>query len=123
MRGMIDGAHSDAMTSEFNTVRLRTLRTLCDTFVPSLKVTPDPLGFWARSASDLHVDSELAAYMQASLPPPVLSALSAFLDVLAASVVDRLEFSCATVPAHRFQFRHRSRLSQILPKDGDIDIR
>lgn len=79
MRGMIDSVHSD-----FNPVRLLTLRTLCDTYVPSLKVTPDPLGFWARSASDLHVDSELAAYMGASLPPPVLSAQLAFLDVLTA---------------------------------------
>src|SRR5271170_745859 len=70
------------MTSDFTPSRLRTLRAVCDTYVPSMKVTPDPLGFWARSASDLCVDTELAAFMQASLPPPVLAAQLKLLDSL-----------------------------------------
>ena len=33
-----------------------TLRLFCDTIVPRIDHEPDPVGFWARAATDIGVD-------------------------------------------------------------------
>ncbi len=72
------------MSAELNETQLLVLRTLCDTFVPSIKVADDPTGFWARTASDLGVDKVLARYLVESVPPELRGGLLGLLDGLAA---------------------------------------
>lgn len=60
------------------------LRALCDTFVPSIQVSSDPTGFWARKASDVGADQALASYLFQYVPPEQRTALLGFLDGLAA---------------------------------------
>lgn len=55
------------MNAELNETRRTVLRALCDTFVPSIKVSDDPKGFWYSTASDLGVDRELATVRARSL--------------------------------------------------------
>lgn len=71
------------MNTELNATQRGVLRTLCDTFVPSIKVADDPTGFWARAASDLGVDCVLARNLE-GLPPDLYNGLVGFLDGLAA---------------------------------------
>ena len=47
--------------SGFTQTEQRTLRLLCDTLVPRLSATPDPAGFYARSATDLGLDRDIMA--------------------------------------------------------------
>src|SRR5258708_39985789 len=42
-------------TGHLTELQLATLRAVCDTIVPSIRVPDDPTGFWARSASDMGV--------------------------------------------------------------------
>src|SRR5712692_4381741 len=72
------------MSAELNETQLLVLRTLCDTFVPSIKVSEDPTGFWARTASDLGVDRVLATYLIESVPDELRGGLLGLLDGLAA---------------------------------------
>ena len=46
-----------------------TLRLLADTLVPSLAVEPDPDGFYARRASDLAVDGDVARVIERYVSP------------------------------------------------------
>ena len=46
-----------------------TLRLLADTLVPSLAVEPDPDGFYARRASDLAVDGDVARIIERYVSP------------------------------------------------------
>lgn len=64
-----------------------TLRTLCDTVVPSIKRDRDPHGIWARSASDLGVP-EMAEQTILDLPPEHREGLLGLLDGLAAAGFD-----------------------------------
>ncbi len=57
-----------------------TLRALCDSYVPSIAISPDPSGFWRRKASDLGVDAELEKVIQSS---PIQGPLVGLLDQLA----------------------------------------
>ena len=63
----------------------QTLRLLCDTFVPRIKAPLDPSGFWARTASDLGADNEIAAFLTTGAPPELKTGLLALLDALAAT--------------------------------------
>jgi choline dehydrogenase-like flavoprotein len=72
------------MTIQLDDTQRPVLRALCDTFVPSIKVTDDPTGFWARTASDLGVDTVLAKYLAESVPPELRGGLLGLLDGLAA---------------------------------------
>src|SRR5215510_7236595 len=72
------------MSGELNESQLLVLRALCDTFVPSIKVADDPIGFWARSASDLGVDKVLAKYLVEDVPDELRAGLLGLLDALAA---------------------------------------
>ncbi len=61
--------------------QLEILRAVCDTFVPSIPHVPDPLGFWARSATDVGVDAGIVATL-AILPEADAGGLLGLLDVL-----------------------------------------
>jgi acyl-CoA reductase-like NAD-dependent aldehyde dehydrogenase/choline dehydrogenase-like flavoprotein len=71
-------------TSELLTdARRRTLTTLCDTFVPSIEVEDDPLGFWARAASHLAVPEAIEQAL-AQVPAKQVEGLGELLDALGA---------------------------------------
>src|SRR5215212_467756 len=72
------------MNAELNETRREVLKALCDTFVPSLKVADDPVGFWARAASDLGVDCVLARSLKEDVPPELYAGLVGLLDALVA---------------------------------------
>src|ERR1700674_2261019 len=72
------------MSAALSATQRSTLRALCDTYVPSIKVPDDPIGFWARSASDLGVDEVLASYLVEQVPEPLRGGLLGLLDALAA---------------------------------------
>jgi choline dehydrogenase-like flavoprotein/heme-degrading monooxygenase HmoA len=71
------------MNAELNETRRTILRSLCDTFVPSIKVQDDPTGFWVRTASDLGVDRALAGYLAQDAPEELRDGLLGLLDHLA----------------------------------------
>src|ERR1041384_1314234 len=72
------------MTIQLDDTRTATLRALCDTFVPSIKVPDDPTGFWARTASDLGVDRVIARHLFQDVPEELRRGLLGLLDGLAA---------------------------------------
>jgi choline dehydrogenase-like flavoprotein len=58
-----------------------TLRLFCDTVVPRIERDPDPLGFWARTASDLGVP-DAAEQMIATLDDELRAGLCELLDAI-----------------------------------------
>jgi choline dehydrogenase-like flavoprotein len=72
------------MNPELNENQRAVLQALCDTFVPSIKVANDPIGFWARTASDLGVDCVLARNLKEDVPPKLYQGLVGLLDALGA---------------------------------------
>jgi len=73
------------MTNEMSETQRAVLRTVCDTFFPSLPESDDPLGFWRRKASDLQVDQLVEAYLNATVPQALRAGLFFLLEALAAS--------------------------------------
>lgn len=63
--------------------QIAVLRAVCDTFVPSIERSPDPHGFWARSATSLGVDQALLELL-ATFPDEQAAGVLALLDALAA---------------------------------------
>lgn len=59
------------------------LKTLCDTFVPSIQVDNDPTGFWARTASDIGADRVIAQALFNDVTEDQRAALVGLLDELA----------------------------------------
>ncbi len=59
-----------------------TLRTVCDTVVPSIRRDDDPDGFWARSATSLGTDEALLGVLD-TMPPDQSAGLLQLLDALA----------------------------------------
>jgi choline dehydrogenase-like flavoprotein len=72
------------MISGLSEAQSAVLQALCDTFVPCIKSTEDPTGFWARTASDLGVDRLLVQDLMESVPEQLRNALLGLLDGLAA---------------------------------------
>jgi choline dehydrogenase-like flavoprotein len=72
------------MSAGLSELQRSVLRILCDTFVPSIKVSDDPTGFWARAASELGVDEVLGKDLIERVPPPLRDGFLALLDNLAA---------------------------------------
>src|SRR5262249_61788501 len=70
------------MSAELNEIQRAVLRLLCDTFFPSIKVSDDPNGFWARAASDFGVDRVLATALVEAVPPKQRTVLLELLDTL-----------------------------------------
>ncbi len=70
------------MSVELNETQKLVLRSLCNTFVPSIKVAEDPLGFWARTASDIGADKVLAKAIFNDVPEKLRKPLVQFLDDL-----------------------------------------
>jgi len=70
--------------TELTETQRAALQAFCDTIVPSLERTDDPDGFWARRASDLHVQ-HVVEQVVLNLPDPAdREGLLQLLDVLAA---------------------------------------
>src|SRR5690349_20068135 len=69
-------------------IQCSTLRAVCDTFVPAIKTTDDSTGFWARRASDVGADEELATYVSEGVPVNVRNGLIALLNKLSAEGFD-----------------------------------
>jgi len=61
--------------------QVEVLRAVCDTFVPSVEHVPDPYGFWARSATDMGVDSGILQAL-AGLPDEDAVGLLALIDAI-----------------------------------------
>jgi acyl-CoA reductase-like NAD-dependent aldehyde dehydrogenase/choline dehydrogenase-like flavoprotein len=82
-----------ATSDLFDDAQRATLRTLCDTFIPSLDPPDgesDPYGFWARSATDAVVPEGVeVALLQAALPSEDIAGLRSLLDSLADSGMAR----------------------------------
>jgi choline dehydrogenase-like flavoprotein len=70
------------MSLELNETQKVVLRSLCNTFVPSIQVADDPLGFWARTASDIGTDKVLATALFNDVPETLRTALMKLLDDL-----------------------------------------
>jgi choline dehydrogenase-like flavoprotein len=62
--------------------QIAVLRAVCDTFVPSIEHTPDPHGFWARSATDMGADQAILQLL-GTLPDTQAAGLLLLLDALA----------------------------------------
>jgi len=63
------GGHAAADASSLTETERRVLRTLCDTLVPRLSAEPDLGGFYARCATDLHVDEDIERIVLSYLSP------------------------------------------------------
>jgi choline dehydrogenase-like flavoprotein len=72
------------MNPELNETQRTILQVLCDTFVPSIQDSDDPIGFWGRTASDLGVDCVLARNLREDVPEKLYRGLVGLLDRLAA---------------------------------------
>lgn len=69
------------MSVELDERRRLVLRALCDTFVPSIEVSDDPTGFWARCSSDLGIDRVLAKALVEDVSEELRRGLLGLLDV------------------------------------------
>ncbi len=67
---------------EMTDLQRHTLRTVCDTVVPSIPRTDDPDGFFARRATDVGADQALASTLDV-MPPEQAEGMLALLDALA----------------------------------------
>jgi choline dehydrogenase-like flavoprotein len=72
-----------AVSVVLSEIQRDTLRTLCDTFVPSLSIPGDKADFYARSASDLGVPEEVEQALATTLPDDQLEGLRGLLDAIA----------------------------------------
>jgi choline dehydrogenase-like flavoprotein len=83
---MTEALH-DGWTSLRGRARLRALRALADTWVPSLSPPPDAAdevaAFWRRSATDLGVERSVARFIDTRLPDADRAGLLKLLDLLA----------------------------------------
>jgi choline dehydrogenase-like flavoprotein len=62
--------------------QVEVLRAICDTFVPSVSHTPDPHGFWARSATDMGADQAILQLLT-TLPDDQQAGMLGLLDAIA----------------------------------------
>src|SRR5437867_3570871 len=58
-----------AMAASLSAAERHTLRLVADTLVPSLEVSPDPGGFYRRSAGDLGIDGDVARIIESYVGP------------------------------------------------------
>jgi choline dehydrogenase-like flavoprotein len=70
------------MCTKLSETQSTILRELCDTFVPSIQVNEDPVGFWTRTASAIGSDKAIAKSLFNDVPEPVRNALIGLLDDL-----------------------------------------
>src|SRR4051812_29872335 len=86
--------------------QIEVLRAICDTFVPSIEHTPDPHGFWARSATDMGADQGILQLLQ-TLPEDLQAGIWQLVDAiggqgfLAASPASREQLLRTTSLANR----------------------
>ena len=98
MPDLLDEAAQDWAADKAGQRRLKSLRAVCDTFVPAVAppktAPPDP--FWGRVASDLGVERAVAGYIASRLGDADRAGLEQFLDVLARSGFSRLPLAART---------------------------
>lgn len=70
------------MSTTMSAIQRLALRTVCDTFVPTLAESDDPHGFWRRKASDLQVEQMVEAYLSANVPEAQRAGLFFLLEAL-----------------------------------------
>lgn len=90
-------------TGVLSEMRRRTLRAICDTFVPSIETQGEReelRAFYARSASDLGVAAQIEGLLAASALPEEIEALGQLLDALAAHDLAALELDARTQLLH-----------------------
>src|SRR3954470_10696045 len=66
-----------------------TLRLFCDTIVPRIDREPDPLGHWARKATDIGVDQGVEQLI-GELAEELRTGLAQLLDALASQGLERM---------------------------------
>jgi choline dehydrogenase-like flavoprotein len=66
-----------------------TLRLFCDTIVPRIDHEPDPVGFWARAATDIGVEQGVEQLIDA-LDEELKTGLGQLLDVLSSQGLERM---------------------------------
>ena len=66
-----------------------TLRLFCDTIVPRIEREPDPLGFFARTATEIGVDQGVEQLID-GLDETLKAGLGQLLDVLASQGLERM---------------------------------
>src|SRR3954452_3744722 len=66
-----------------------TLRLFCDTIVPRIEREPDPLGFFARTATDIGVDQGVEQLID-GLDEELKAGLAQLLDALASQGLERM---------------------------------
>ncbi len=71
------------MSTQMSAMQRLVLRTICDTFFPSLEEIDDPHGFWRRKASDLQVDQMVETYLLTTVPESQRQGLYVLLDAMA----------------------------------------
>jgi hypothetical protein len=66
-----------------------TLRLFCDTIVPRIDHEPDPVGFWARAATDIGVEQGVEQLID-GLDEELRTGLGQLLDVLSSQGLERM---------------------------------
>ncbi len=81
VRAAVAHCEREPKLPEVTDLHRQVLRAICDTYVPALEHTPDPHGFWARSATDMGAD-EAILQMLATLPEADQAGMLALLDAM-----------------------------------------
>ncbi len=71
-----------AVTVVLSEIQRDTLAKVCDTFAPSIEAADDPTGFFARSASDLHIAEAIEQTLATAVPEDQVAGFRALLDAL-----------------------------------------
>jgi choline dehydrogenase-like flavoprotein len=66
-----------------------TLRLFCDTIVPRIDRSPDPVGFWSRTATDIGVDQGVEQLIE-GLDEELRTGLGQLLDAIASQGLERM---------------------------------
>jgi hypothetical protein len=71
-----------AVTVVLSEIQRDTLAKVCDTFAPSIEAADDPTGFFARSASDLHIAEAIEQTLATAVPEDQVAGFRALLGAL-----------------------------------------
>ena len=111
MRAALEAAAAAWTGSARGRRRLRALRAVCDTFVPSVRAPGNADaagGFWVRRASDLRTEYAAAGWIETKLPPADRDGIVQLLDLLGATGF------------HRLPAAARSRLIAAAPRESEV---
>lgn len=111
MRAALEAAAAAWTGSARGRRRLRALRAVCDTYIPSVRAPAgaDPAdGFWVRRASDLRTEYAAAGWIETKLPPADRDGIVQLLDLLGATGF------------HRLPVAARARLIAAAPRESEV---